>query len=180
MITFLRLICCLKNCILCLDDGLGCPATLILAFSPLWFLTRFHLLSLFLIFALLFTRLIALVDLLLSDLELLILHLLLGGLDHLGHPWVALTTHVYEEGSLHRQFRQGGLCWSLKRDRRLDKWRESMGRRGCLRRDLIRKGKVFAATTAAFLEGLCIVRIQGILVVLNLLHYDDMLGLSDL
>jgi hypothetical protein len=28
----------------------------------------------------------------------------------LGHPWVALTAHVYEEGSLHRQFRQGGLC----------------------------------------------------------------------
>jgi hypothetical protein len=53
-----------------------------------------------------------------------------------------------------------------------------MGRRGFLRRDLIRKGKVFAAS-AAFLEGLCTVRIQGILVVLNLLHYNDMIGLSD-
>ena len=54
-----------------------------------------------------------------------------------------------------------------------------MGRRGWLRRDLIRKGKVLAATTA-LLESLGVVRNQGILVVLNVLHYDDVLGLRDL
>jgi hypothetical protein len=56
-----------------------------------------------------------------------------------------------------------------------------MGRRGWLRRDLIRKGTVFAAT-AALLEslGVVIVRNQGILVFLNVLHYDDVLGLSEL
>jgi len=54
-----------------------------------------------------------------------------------------------------------------------------MGRRGWLRRDLIRKGTVFAATTA-LLESLGVVRYQGILVFLNVLHYDNLLGLSDL
>jgi hypothetical protein len=54
-----------------------------------------------------------------------------------------------------------------------------MRRWGYLIRDLIRKRTVFAAT-AALLESLGVVRNQGILVVLNVLHYDDALGLSDL
>ena len=54
-----------------------------------------------------------------------------------------------------------------------------MGRRGWIRRDLIHKGTVFAAT-AALLESLGVVRNQGILVVLNVLYYDYVLGLRDL
>jgi hypothetical protein len=93
-----------------------------------------------------------------------------------------LAANVYEEGTLHLHFRQGGIHRFLKRDRRFDLRRESIGDmrwRGYLIRDLIRKRTVFAAT-AALLESLGVVRNQGVLVVLNVLHYDDVLGLSDL